>query len=63
MRNEDIAVDDAECRLQQARALLELFEKDHGRPAATMDEVRQWTCAQDQEHLMLRLTQQVHCVV
>jgi len=61
MPNEDIVVDrDAEWRMQQARALLALFEKDCGRPAATMNEVREWTSAQIQEHLVFRMTLQAH---
>ena len=39
MPNEETLVHrDAEWRLQQARALLDLFEHDCGRPAATLDE-------------------------
>ena len=63
MHNEEIAVDrDAEWRLQQARALLDLFEKDCGRPAVTMDEVRGWAQAQDQQHLVFRVTHHLHCI-
>jgi hypothetical protein len=61
MPNEQIVVDrNAQWRLQQARALLELFEKDCGRPATTTEEVRAWACAQIQEHLVFRVTLQVH---
>jgi hypothetical protein len=28
-----------------------------------MDEVRRWACAQSQEHLVFRITHQLHCVV
>jgi hypothetical protein len=62
MPNEETLVHrDAEWRLQQARALLDLFEHDCGRPAATLDEVREWACAQEQVHLRFRLTQHLHC--
>jgi hypothetical protein len=60
MRNENDR--DAEWRLRQARALLDLFEEDSGRPAVTMDEVREWACAQDQDHLVFRVTHVLHCM-
>jgi hypothetical protein len=64
MPNAETVVDrDAEWRLQVARALLDLFEHDCGRPAATLDEVREWSCAQDHLHLRFRLTHHIHCTV
>ena len=46
---------DAELHLNQAQALLDVFEKDCGRPAATMAEVRYWACAQQAKHLQFRV--------
>ena len=60
MSHEEIVDRNAEWRLQQARAVLDLFEKDCGRPAATMNEVREWASAQIQEHLVFRVTLQAH---
>jgi len=54
---------DLQWRLRQARALLDLFEQDRGRPASTLDEVREWACAQTQVHLVFRVTHQLHCTV
>ena len=48
-------LDDAEWRLKQSQALLDVFEKDCGRPAATMAEVRYWAGAQNREHLQFRV--------
>jgi hypothetical protein len=45
----------AEWRLLQSQALLDVFEKDCGRPAATMAEVRYWASAQNSEHLEFRV--------
>lgn len=46
---------DAECRLLQSQALLDVFEKDCGRAAATMAEVRHWTTAQNKKHLQFKV--------
>jgi hypothetical protein len=62
--NEETVVDrNAEWRLQQVRALLYLFEHDCRRQAATLEEVREWACAQDQLHLRFRLIHHIHCAV
>jgi hypothetical protein len=63
MFNEATVDREAEWRLQQARVLLDLFEQDCGRPAATLDEIRNWACAQSQPHLVFRVTHQLHCIV
>ena len=46
---------DMEWRLKQAQAVLDLFEKDCGRRAATMAEVRHWAGAQNRQHLQFRV--------
>jgi hypothetical protein len=55
--SDDDIVQDAEKWLlrQQAQAMLNLFEEDRGRPAATMDEVRAWSNAQSHAHLQSRV--------
>ena len=64
MSDNEMVVDrDGKWRLQQALVLLDLFQKDCGRPAATTDEVREWACAQCQEHLVFRVTLQLHCMI
>jgi hypothetical protein len=42
-------------RLTQAQAVLDLFEKDCGRPAATMNEVHHWAFAQNRAQLERRV--------
>ena len=44
---------------EQARAMLDLFEEDHGRTPATLEEVREWARAQNDEHLKFRVN---HCL-
>jgi hypothetical protein len=56
---------DSECdlkkwRLQQARAMLALFEGDRGRAAATLEEVKTWAAAQDDEHLQFRVNRHLY---
>jgi hypothetical protein len=46
---------DAKSELLEYRALLDVFEKDCGRPAATMAEVRFWAGAQNRGHLEFRV--------
>jgi hypothetical protein len=46
---------DAKWGLLEYQALLDVFEKDCGRPAATMAEVRYWAGAQNREHLEYRV--------
>jgi hypothetical protein len=46
---------DAEWGLLQSQALLDVFEKDCGRPAATLAEVRYWASAQNSKHLQFRV--------
>lgn len=42
-------------RLEQARAILDLFEGDRRRVAATLDELKEWALAQDDDHLRFRV--------
>jgi hypothetical protein len=42
-------------RLEQARAMLDLFVADHGRAAATVEEIKEWAIAQNNEHLQFRV--------
>jgi hypothetical protein len=46
---------DARWGLLEYQALLDVFEKDCGRPAATMAEVRYWASAQNRGHLEFRV--------
>jgi hypothetical protein len=46
---------DPEWGLLQSQALLDVFKKDCGRPAATMAEVRYWASAQNSKHLEFRV--------
>ena len=46
---------DAELRLKQAQAMLDLFEGDHGRAAVTLEELREWATAQNEDHLQFRV--------
>lgn|SRR5262245_13928009 len=46
---------DAEWGSVECRALLDVFEKDCGRPAATMADLRFWAAAQNREHLEFRV--------
>jgi hypothetical protein len=48
-------IKDANLRLNQAQAVLDLFEKDCGRPAATMHELHHWATAQNRAHLEWRV--------
>ena len=38
----DVAGRDADKRRLRTRALLEMFEEDRGRPAAIVEELREW---------------------
>jgi hypothetical protein len=50
------AVDrDAQLRLKQAQAMLDLFEADRQRAAVTLEEMKEWATAQDQELLQSRI--------
>jgi len=44
-------------RLKQAHAMLNLFETDFGRPAVTLEEIKEWTYAQEDEQLRSRVAQ------
>jgi hypothetical protein len=47
-------------RLQRARALLEMFEEDCGRQAATVEELREWMGAQYTDQLQIRMNRRLH---
>src|SRR6516162_1976732 len=44
-------------RLKQAHAMLNLFETDFGRPAVTLEEIKEWAHAQEDEQLRSRVDQ------
>ena len=48
---------------EQARAMLDLFEEDHGRTPATLEEVRVWAKAQNEEHLKFRVNRRLDVVL
>ncbi len=56
---------DAEKWLQkeQAQAMLDLFEQDCGRTPATLEEVREWACAQGDERLVSRVNRRLDFVL
>jgi hypothetical protein len=44
-------------RLKQAHAMLNLFEADFGRAAVTLEEIKEWAAAQQDEQLRSRVDQ------
>ena len=44
---------------EQAQAMLDLFEEDHGRAPATLEEVREWAKAQNEGHLKFRVSRRL----
>ena len=52
-----VASDPKKLRLKQAQAMLDLFEADRGRAAAALEELKEWACAQNDEHLRFRVDQ------
>jgi hypothetical protein len=46
---------DAQLRVRQAQAMLDLYEADRRRAAVTLEELKEWANAQDQEHLQSRV--------
>jgi hypothetical protein len=44
-------------RLKQAHAMLDLFETDCGRAAVTLEEIKEWAYAQEDEQLRSRVDQ------
>jgi hypothetical protein len=59
--SDDDVIRDAEewLRKEQAQAMLNLFEEDHGRRPATLEEVREWARTQDDEHLKFRVSRRL----
>ncbi len=56
MPTEETDVDrDVEWRLKQAQAMLDLFEGDRRRAAVTLEELREWASAQNENHLQFRV--------
>jgi CHAD domain-containing protein len=47
-------------RLKRARALLEMFEEDCGRRAATVEELREWMGMQYTDQLQIRMNRRLH---
>ena len=48
---------------EQAQAMLDLFEEDHGRAPATLEEVREWAKAQNEGHLKFRVSRRLDVVL
>jgi hypothetical protein len=63
--SDDDIIRDAEKWLlkEQARAMLDLFEEDHGRTPSTLDEVREWASAQNNEDLKFRVNRRLNSVL
>ena len=49
--------DEKALRLKQAYAMLNLFERDRGRAAVVLEEIKEWAYAQEDEQLQLRVDQ------
>jgi hypothetical protein len=49
--------DPKKLRLKQAQAMLDLFKADRGRAAATLEELKEWARAQNDERLQFRVDQ------
>jgi hypothetical protein len=49
-------------KLKRARALLEMFEEDCGRRAASVEELREWMGAQYTDRLQIRMNRRLHGV-
>jgi hypothetical protein len=49
-------------RLTRTRALLEMFEEDRGRPAATIEELREWMGAQRIDQLQARMNRRLNSI-
>jgi hypothetical protein len=47
--------DSKHLRRKQAQAMLDLFEADSGRAALTLDEIKEWASAQQEDGLRLRV--------
>jgi len=64
MPNEDSMSGDAECRQAlRLEAMLDMFEEDCGRPAASMEELRDWMGAQYVDRLQLRMDRRLNIIV
>jgi hypothetical protein len=55
--SDKIESDSKKLRLKQAQAMLDLFEADSGRAAAALEELKEWACSQNDEHLRVRVDQ------
>ena len=47
---------DAQLRRKQEKAMLDLFEWDRRRAAVTLAEIREWAAAQNEDHLLFRVS-------
>jgi hypothetical protein len=63
--SDDDIIRDAEKWLlkEQAQAMLDLFEEDHGRTPGTLEEVREWASAQNNEDLKFRVNRRLNSVL
>jgi len=50
-----VETDSKNMRCKQAQAMLDLFEADCGRAAVTLEEIKEWACAQQDDELRLRV--------
>ena len=62
--DDDIVRDAAKWLLrEQAQAMLDLFEEDCGRTPCTLEEVREWARAQNDEYLKFRVNRRLDVVL
>jgi hypothetical protein len=63
MPNEDaVSGDDKRRQALRLEAMLDMFEEDRGRSAASMEELRDWMGAQYLDRLQLRMDQRLNIV-
>ena len=60
---DNIERDAEKWRLKQAQAMLDLFEGDRGRAATTLEELKEWAGAQNEEHLQFRVNRYLHRIL
>jgi hypothetical protein len=64
MPNEDaISRDEERRQALRLEAMLDMFEEDRGRPAASMEELRDWMGAQYLDRLQLRIDRRLNIIV
>jgi hypothetical protein len=62
MPNENATSRDEERRTLRLEAMLDMFEEDRGRSAASMEELRDWMGAQYLDRLQLRMDQRLNII-